>query len=121
MFTSLLPCLFFVMGWWPQQAVPIDIGRDSGNVIISTDVELVILDVSVKDAKGGYVAGLGEDNFRVFEDKRPQQIKHFSHSDIPVTIGLIIDNSGSMRSKRPAVSTAALALAGGSNPRDEIF
>jgi len=80
-----------------------------------------MLDVSVKDAKGGYVAGLGEDNFRVFEDNKAQAIKYFSHSDIPVTIGLVIDNSGSMRSKRPAVITAALVLAGASNPRDEIF
>jgi Ca-activated chloride channel homolog len=116
MFTSLLPYLLCLVGWWPQQASPTDRGD-----VISTDVELVMLDVSVKDAKGGYVAGLGEENFRVIEDNKPQPIKYFSHSDIPVTIGLVIDNSGSMRSKRPAVITAALALAGASNPRDEIF
>src|SRR5258708_2164791 len=99
MFTSLLPCLLCVMGWWQQPEAAPDRGRDAGEVIISTDVELVMLDVSVKDAKGGYVAGLGEENFRVFEDNKAQAIKYFSHSDIPVTIGLVIDNSGSMRSK----------------------
>jgi Ca-activated chloride channel family protein len=110
------------MGWWPQQGVPTtDRSRDSGEVTISTDVELVMLDVSVKDAKGGYIAGLGEENFRVFEDNKYQPIKYFSHSDMPVTIGLVVDNSGSMRSKRPAVITAALALAEASNPGDEIF
>src|ERR1700682_1636384 len=112
MFTSLLPCLFCVLGWWQQQGAATDRGQDSRDRIISPDVELVMLDVSVKDAKGGYVAGLSEENFRVFEDKKPQQIKYFSHSDIPVTIGLVVDNSGSMRSKRPHVVTAALALAG---------
>jgi Ca-activated chloride channel family protein len=98
MFTSLLPFLLCVMGWWPQQDT--DATRDSGNLVISTDVELVILDVGVKDAKGGYVSGLAAQNFQVDEDKKPQKIKYFSHSEIPVTIGLVVDNSGSMRSRR---------------------
>ena len=119
MFTVLLPFLFYVLGWWPQRDVAADAGRDSGNLIISTDVELVILDVSVKNPNGGYVSGLTADNFQVYEDRKPQQIKHFSHDDIPVTIGLIVDNSGSMRSKRPGVITAALALVEASNPHDE--
>jgi Ca-activated chloride channel homolog len=121
MFTVLLPFLFYVLGWWPQRDVAADAGRDSGNLVISTDVELVILDVSVKAPNGGYVSGLTAENFQVYEDRKPQQIKHFSHDDIPVTIGLIVDNSGSMRSKRPGVITAALALVEASNPHDEIF
>jgi Ca-activated chloride channel family protein len=121
MLTSLLPFLLCTMGWWPQQDLATGASRDSGNLIISTDVELVILDVGVKDAQGGYVSGLTAEDFRIYEDKKPQQIKYFSRSDIPVTIGLVIDNSGSMRSKRPGVITAALALVGASNPRDEIF
>jgi hypothetical protein len=121
MFALLLPLLFYVTGWRPQQNVTADATRDSGNLVISTDVELVVLDVSVKDINGGYVSDLTADNFQVYEDKKPQAIKYFSHSDIPVTIGLIIDNSGSMRSKRPGVITAALALVGASNPHDEMF
>jgi Ca-activated chloride channel family protein len=119
MFTTLLPLLFCIIGWWPQQGA--DPNRDSGSLIISTDVELVILDVSVKDSAGGFVSGLAAEDFRVYEDNKLQAIKYFSHSAIPVTIGLIVDNSGSMRSKRPEVITAALALVGASNPRDEIF
>jgi VWFA-related protein len=121
MLASLVPFLLWVMGWWPQQNLVTDANRDSGNLIISTDVELVILDVCVKDVRGGYVSGLAAENFRVFEDKKPQQIKYFSRTEIPVTIGLVIDNSGSMRLKRPGVITATLALVGASNPRDEIF
>ena len=121
MFASLVPFLLWLLGGWPQQDLVTDANRDSGNLVISTDVELVILDVSVKDAKGGYVSGLAAENFRVYEDKKAQQIKHFSHSEIPVTIGLVTDNSGSMRSRRPEVITAALALVGASNPHDEIF
>jgi Ca-activated chloride channel homolog len=75
----------------------------------------------VRNRKGTPVAGLGKDNFQVFEDGVPQTIKHFSHEDIPVTAGLVIDNSGSMRPKRAEVITAALAFAGSSNPRDQMF
>ena len=88
---------------------------------ISADVELVILDVSVKDPKGGFVSGLVKDNFRVYENKKEQSIKYFSHADIPVTVGLVIDNSGSMRPKRAEVITAALTFVHASNPRDEMF
>lgn len=119
MFASLLPFLFWVMAWSQRQSVATD--ADIGNVIISADVELVILDVSVQDAKGGYVSDLAARDFLVYEDKKLQSIKYFSRSEIPVTIGLVIDNSGSMRSKRSEVITAALALVGASNPRDEIF
>ena len=75
---------------------------------ISADVELVILDVSVKDPKGGFVSGLVKDNFRVYENKKEQSIKYFSHADIPVTVGLVIDNSGSMRPKRAEVMRQVL-------------
>ena len=88
---------------------------------ISTQSNLVILDVGVKDAAGRLVEGLNEDNFRVFEDGRMQKISDFSRRDEPVTIGLVIDNSGSMRTKRLAVNAAAKGFIEASNPRDEIF
>jgi Ca-activated chloride channel family protein len=94
---------------------------DSTEFTISTDVELVVLDISVKDTKGGYVSGLARENFRVYENKKPQSITHFSHADIPVTVGLVIDNSGSMRPKRAEVIAAALTFVQASNPHDEIF
>ena len=88
---------------------------------IRTTSRLVLLDVSVKDAKGGFASGLTREQFRVYENGKLQEITEFADSDIPVTVGLVIDESGSMRPKRPEVVTAALAFIKSSNPRDEIF
>ena len=66
----------------------------------STQSELVVLHVAVKDRKGGYVGGLGQDSFRVLEDRRPQEISFFNNQDAPVTVGLLIDASGSMAPNR---------------------
>jgi Ca-activated chloride channel family protein len=88
---------------------------------IRTNVDLVVLRATVRDRKGVPVAGLGMEDFQVFEDKVPQQIESFSHEDVPVTVGLVVDNSGSMRSKRLEVIDAALAFARSSNPDDQVF
>jgi Ca-activated chloride channel family protein len=88
---------------------------------IRTSVDLVVLRATVRDHKGAPVAGLGKEDFQVLEDKVPQQIESFSHEDVPVTVGLVIDNSGSMRSKRTEVIDAALAFARSSNPEDQVF
>ena len=73
------------------------------------------------DDKGQFVTGLTADNFKVYEDKVEQKISVFSREDIPVTMGLVIDNSGSMREKRPQVNAAALSFVKTSNPQDEVF
>ncbi len=88
---------------------------------ISDNVDLVLLDVSVKDPHGGFVTGLQKSNFRVFEDGHPREITHFASVDTPVTVGLVVDDSGSMRGKRPEVVMAGLAFAKSSNPQDEFF
>ena len=88
---------------------------------ISVDVGLVVLPVIVTDRKGKVVSGLGAESFHVFEDGRPQQIALFEPEDVPVTVGLAIDNSGSMRSKRPEVAAAAVEFAQSSNPQDQMF
>ena len=88
---------------------------------ISDNVNLVVLDVSVKDPRDGYVSGLHKEDFRVFEDRNPRAITQFGNEDLPVTVGLVVDNSGSMLRKRPEVITAGLAFAKDSNPRDEFF
>lgn len=88
---------------------------------ISTEVDLVLLDVAVRDAHGGFVSGLGKQNFRVVENGKQQPITLFGKQDEPVTIGLIVDNSGSMQMKRADVVTAALAFVQSSNPQDEVF
>jgi Ca-activated chloride channel homolog len=88
---------------------------------ISTDVELVLLDVSVKDPKGGYVSGLAKEAFQIYENGAPQKITQFASADIPVTVGLVLDDSGSMLRKRSDVINAGLVFVGSSNPQDQIF
>lgn len=102
-----------------QEAQP---PSSSGNpYTISVSVDEVVLHATVRNRRGTPVAGLGKDDFQVLEDGVPQAIKHFSQADIPVTAGLVIDNSGSMQPKRAEVVTAALAFAASSNPQDQMF
>jgi len=84
-------------------------------------VNLVVLHTTVLDDRGRFAEGLKEENFRVFEDKAQQKLSVFKREDIPVSMGLVIDNSGSMREKRPRVNEAALTLVQASNPDDEAF
>src|ERR1700751_5408001 len=94
-------------------------GQSGGR--IKVEVNLVVLHTSVLDDRGKFVEGLTQDNFRVYEDKAEQKLSVFKREDIPVSMGLVIDNSGSMRDKRPRVNEAALTLVQGSNPQDEAF
>jgi Ca-activated chloride channel family protein len=88
---------------------------------LTATAELVLLDVSVKDAMGAHVAGLDKKNFQIHEDGQLQTITHFSSDDVPVTVGLVIDTSGSMRAKHSHVVMAALVFSGASNRQDEMF
>jgi hypothetical protein len=92
----------------------------TGNSIKST-VEMVVLHVTVTDDRGVALDNLSGANFRVFEDKVEQKVSLFSHEDIPLTMGLVVDNSGSMREKRAQVNAAALTFVKTSNPKDEAF
>jgi Ca-activated chloride channel homolog len=94
---------------------------DPNGFRVSSDVELVLLDVSVKDSDGGFVSNLKQSDFKVFEDKVEQHIKTFAAQDVPVTVGLIVDNSGSVRPKKAEIITAALTFVKNSNPHDEVF
>jgi Ca-activated chloride channel homolog len=87
----------------------------------SSQSELVVLHVAVKDRKGGYVGGLGQDAFRVLEDRRPQEISFFNSQDAPVTVGMLIDASGSMVPNRDMVIAASMAFSKAMNPQDEFF
>ncbi len=77
---------------------------------IRTQVNLVVLHVSVLNDRSVFVPGLMEDNFRVLEDKVEQKLSVFKQEDVPVSFGLVVDNSGSMRDKRPQVNAAALTF-----------
>ena len=94
--------------------------KDKGYTLSVETLE-VQLPISVLDKEGRPVNGLTKDHFQIFEDKIQQTIKTFKHEDIPLSIGLIIDNSGSMRNKRERVNSAALAFVRESNPDDETF
>jgi VWFA-related protein len=87
----------------------------------STESELVVIHATVEDRRGTPVAGLTRDNFLVYEDNYPQELELFSSADAPATIGLLIDNSTSMASKRERVVAAATQFTQLSNPADEIF
>ena len=88
---------------------------------LSVDVDLVLFNATVLDRDGRTVSGLSADDFHVYEDGREQTIKIFQPEDTPGTVGLVIDNSGSMMNRRADVVTAALAFVGASHPDDEMF
>jgi Ca-activated chloride channel family protein len=92
-----------------------------GGFTLRRNVDEVVLNVTVLDEGGHLVTDLKKDDFKLFEDGVPQTITSFQHQDIPVSMGIIIDNSGSMRDKRAAVNTAALDLVRASNRDDEAF
>src|SRR6266481_9177806 len=94
-------------------------GKQGSKLII--DVNLVVLHTTVLDDRHRFADGLKSENFRVFEDKIEQKLSVFKREDVPVSMGLVIDNSGSMRDKRPRVNEAALTLVQASNPQDEAF
>jgi Ca-activated chloride channel family protein len=86
-----------------------------------SDTRLVVLHASVVDRHGKLLTNLKQGAFKVFENGQPQQVKIFRREDVPVSLGLIIDDSGSMMTKRARVEAAALALVRESNPQDEVF
>ncbi len=94
---------------------------DSGVYVFRKNVDEVMLHATVVDDKQRIVTTLDKSAFTVFEDGKPQSIISFHHIDIPVAMGIVIDNSGSMREKRNKVNQAALNLVRSSNPRDEVF
>jgi Ca-activated chloride channel homolog len=86
-----------------------------------SQVNEVTLSAVVLDSRRHLVTNLAETNFAVYEDNQPQKITFFRRQDIPVSIGIVVDNSGSMRTKRAAVTKAVLNLIQASNPQDEVF
>jgi VWFA-related protein len=105
----------------PSKTPTGDVTKQGGGFVVHADVEEVSLYVTVLDNKGVVVQDLKRDDFRVLEDGIQQNLLSFQHTDIPVSIGLVIDNSGSMYKKRPSVNKSALDLILASNPKDEAF
>ena len=112
-----LPLIFLISA----KPIPGQTTAQPGNSTISVDVDLVVLHATVRGRKGGFVSGLGKGDFKVLEDGAPQIVRVFEHEDVPVAVGLVVDNSGSMGRKRKEVTAAALAFVRSSNPQDEMF
>jgi Ca-activated chloride channel homolog len=89
--------------------------------VFRTEIGVVVLRATVRNARGELMTDLGRDAFTVEENGRRQQITLFTREDVPVSLGIALDNSGSMRDKRSGIEAAALALVAASNPRDELF
>jgi VWFA-related protein len=96
------------------------IGQDEP-ATFRTDIRLVALHATVVDRNGRLVTNLPRSAFKVFENGAPQEIKQFTREDVPVSMGLVFDNSGSMKPHRQQVEQAAVALVKASNPDDEVF
>ncbi|MGB7333820.1 MAG: VWA domain-containing protein, partial [Terriglobales bacterium] len=94
---------------------------DSGVFVFRKQVEEVVLHATVIDDKQHIVTSLDKGDFAVYEDGHPQTITSFRREDIPVAMGIVVDNSGSMREKRQKVNAAALNLVRASNPNDEVL
>jgi len=91
------------------------------NQTLTVDVNLVLVNTTVSDLQGRLVAGLDRQNFHLSEDDVEQKVEYFSVEDLPVSVGLVLDTTGSMADKMPAARKAALAFLKTSNPRDEYF
>jgi VWFA-related protein len=95
--------------------------KQGNGFVLRADVDEVLLPCTVVDDKGRLVTDLDRGNFQVWEDNVPQTIQSFQHRDVPVSLGILVDNSGSMRDKRAAVNDATLHLVRASNAADAAF
>jgi Ca-activated chloride channel homolog len=93
----------------------------AGMSLIRSKVDLVMVPVTITDGLNRPVIGLEQDNFQLFEDKKPQAIKNFSTEDTPVSVGLIVDVSGSMTDKMERTREAVRQFCEAANPEDEFF
>jgi VWFA-related protein len=119
-----LVCIFVFTGSAGMAQTSSGRGISSGSNeqhAISVVSELVVLPVNVTDANGNFVSGLTENNFQVYEEKRLQDLALFQREDAPVSVGLVVDHSGSMELKLPNVIAAISAFAHSGNPDDEMF
>ena len=105
----------------PAASTPQQPADENGTFVIRKNVDEVMLHATVVDDRQRIVTDLDRTAFTVFEDGKPQTIVSFHNEDIPVSMGIVIDNSGSMREKRAKVNQAALNLVRASNPKDEVF
>jgi Ca-activated chloride channel homolog len=113
--------VFVSCGWLAAQTPDAKVPDDPTVFTFRTDTRLVDLHASVVDKQGHLVLNLPQSAFTISENGVPQEIKMFRREDVPVSLGLIVDNSASMHDKRAKVASAVLSLVAASNPEDEVF
>jgi len=104
-----------------QDSTQPSMNQEQPAAAISVNVELVVLHATVRDKKGRVISGLKKDDFQVYENDQPQTIELLLHEDVPVAVGLVVDNSSSMRPKQSDVAAASSAFVKSSNAEDEMF
>jgi Ca-activated chloride channel homolog len=104
-----------------ESSIPKETPSSEKGFTIGVNVDLVLMYTSVFDKSGHFIAGLKKDNFKIFEDGSPQSIVSFSQEDVPISMGILLDLSGSMKNKIDQVNKAALAFIRASNPQDQVF
>jgi Ca-activated chloride channel homolog len=111
----------FMLTAWAQAPSAQGRQESDGQAVFRADTRLVVLHATVVDRRGNLVTDLTASAFKVYEDNVQQTIRIFRREDVPVSMGLIIDNSGSMRDKRAKVEAATMGLVKASNRDDEVF
>lgn len=96
-------------------------GQAQDSDLIRVDVQRVVLYATVREGKARFVGDLAKDDFRVLDNGKPQEVLSFSKDDVPVAIGILVDNSASMMNKREEVVAAAKAFVRATKPSDELF
>jgi VWFA-related protein len=121
-------CLSFVslpLGAQSSAAASQQTSKETGSpdtgLVIRSDTRLVVLHTTVQDDDNRPVSDVPESSFEVYEDGELQKLKLFRREDVPVSLGILVDNSGSMRDKRLKVNAAAVDFVKASNPDDEVF
>jgi len=117
----MLPCVALMMTTFGVYGSTSPQQTQEPPPVLSIRTDLVTLPVTVVDRNGGFVTGLRQDDFIVYDNGEPRPIEFFTDEDAPVTIGLVIDSSGSMRGRRDAIAAAVSAFAAVSHPLDEFF
>ena len=116
---ALLTCVLSAQDQPPRQEQSTKPDIATHNLVV--DVDIVQTTVTVTDRSGRFVTGLEKENFKIFEDKVPQEVTYFSSEDIPLSVGIILDVSGSMKDKLKTAVEAAITFMKGGSPDDEYF
>jgi VWFA-related protein len=117
----VLLALIALVGNANSQTTPLNESEEPQHLRFSTKLDLVVLNATVRDRKGGFVPDLTQPDFKAYEDNVLQTIRLFRHEDIPVVVGLVVDHSGSMSTKLAEVVAAARTFVSASRSDDDMF